>query len=166
MWGIGMQMEEIFTLFLTEIEKSVSENVFNLWYSPLKAVSLVDDKFTIQVPMIIHKQMLSETYKDLIDTTLFSITNKHYEMIYLTEEEYNKLKTHTDKALSKKKESASLDREDEWETNLMARFTFDNFVVGDSNKLAAVSAHTVAEKPGQVHNPLFIYGKSGVGKTH
>ena len=166
MWGIGMKMEEIFKLFLSEIEKSVSENVYNLWYSPLKAISLDDDKFTIQVPMIIHKQMLSKTYKDLIDTTLFSITNKHFEMIYLTEEEINKINESSNKATNKKAKNDDLDVEEDWETNLIPRFTFDNFVVGDSNKLAVVSAHTVAEHPGQVHNPLFLYGKSGIGKTH
>ena len=55
--------------------------------------------------------------------------------------------------------------EEIWETNLNPKFTFDSFVVGDSNRLAVVSAHAVAENPGSIHNPLFLYGKSGIGKT-
>lgn len=159
---MGMKMEDLFKKFLSEIEQSVSDNVYNLWYSKLEPLELDDVKFTILVPMSIHKTMLSETYKDLIDSTLFSITGKHYEMIYLTEEE--KPQEKSEKKSKNKNDRDELD--EEWETNLNPKFTFDTFVVGDSNKLAVVSAHTVAEHPGTIHNPLFLYGKSGIGKTH
>ena len=50
--------------------------------------------------------------------------------------------------------------------DLNPRFRFESFVVGASNRLAATAARTVAESPGTTYNPLFIYGKSGLGKTH
>ena len=56
--------------------------------------------------------------------------------------------------------------EENWETNLIPELNFDNYVVGDSNRLAKVAGMAVAEAPGKIHNPLFIYGKSGLGKTH
>ena len=59
-----------------------------------------------------------------------------------------------------------IDNELEWNSNLNPNLTFENFVVGASNKLAFIAASAVAEAPGTIHNPLFIYGKSGLGKTH
>jgi len=56
--------------------------------------------------------------------------------------------------------------EEEWTTNLDSNLNFDNYLVGDSNRLAKTAGLIVAEQPGKVHNPLFIYGKSGLGKTH
>lgn len=53
-----------------------------------------------------------------------------------------------------------------WESNLIPELNFDNYMVGDSNRLAKTAGMIVAEQPGKVHNPLFIYGKSGLGKTH
>ena len=53
-----------------------------------------------------------------------------------------------------------------FETNLISKYNFDNFVVGESNKFAQATALAVAENPGQMYNPLFIYGNSGLGKTH
>ena len=52
------------------------------------------------------------------------------------------------------------------ENNLKPQYTFENFIVGESNKFARTVALAVAEKPGIMYNPLFIYGKSGLGKTH
>lgn len=51
-------------------------------------------------------------------------------------------------------------------SNLKPEYTFENFVIGDSNRFAQLAALAVAEQPGKIYNPLFIYGKSGLGKTH
>ena len=159
-----MELNDLFKSFLEEIESQVSLNVFNLWFSTLEPVSLNETKLVIKVPMKIHKTMLSSTYKDLINSTLYTLTNKTYEIEYLTEDEIEEPPEEKPKTKSKKKEAISIN--DDFETNLNPKFTFDTFVVGDSNKLAVVSAHTVAEHPGMIHNPLFIYGKSGICKTH
>ena len=162
-----MTMEEIFTKFLNDIEVNVSDNVYSTWFSKIEPISLNDDTFTVQVPLRIHVTMLGQTYKELIDNTMFSITGKHYNMEYKTEEEIGDLKKETEENSSKKKKKKEKTIDDEeWETNLNPKFTFDTFVVGDSNRLAVVSAHAVAENPGNLHNPLFLYGKSGIGKTH
>lgn len=164
MWGIGMTMDEIFTKFLNDIEVNVSDNVYSTWFSKIEPISLTDDTFVVRVPLRIHVTMLGQTYKELIDNTMFSITGKHYNMVYKTEEEIGSLQKE-DNIVKKKKKKDTL-ADEEWETNLNPKFTFDSFVVGDSNRLAVVSAHAVAENPGTLHNPLFLYGKSGIGKTH
>ena len=65
----------------------------------------------------------------------------------------------TNSATAKSQQSASL-------AQLSDRYTFDHFVIGKSNELAAAAAHAVAQAPGKVYNPLFIYGDTGLGKTH
>lgn len=109
--------------------------------------------------MEIHKQMLSETYADIIDNAFFSMTGINYTFKYITEDE---VENFTQPII----EDAILDKEIEWNTNLNPKFTFDSFIVGNSNRLAFVAARAVAEAPGTIHNPLFIYGRSGLGKTH
>lgn len=159
-----MEIDELFKNLLEEIEPQLSLNVFNLWFSTLEPISLNENKLKIKVPMKIHKTMLTTTYKDLINSTIYSLTGKAYELEYITEDELEEEKKATAKKSTVIDVSAYFD--DEWETNLNPRFTFDSFVVGDSNRLAVVAAHAVAENPGNVHNPLFLYGKSGIGKTH
>lgn len=109
--------------------------------------------------MEVHKQMLSDTYKDIIDNSFFAITGVNYIFKYITEDE-------VDNFVAPVVLEDTPEPEMEWTTNLNPNFTFDNYVVGNSNRLAFVAARAVAEAPGTIHNPLFIYGRSGIGKTH
>lgn len=157
-----MELDNLFNNLLEEIEPQLSSNVYNLWFATLKPISLSDNKIIIQVPMMIHKTTLKNVYNDLIINTLNNLTNKNYEIEYYTEDE---LKDNNNIALENF--DFNIEKKDnDWITNLNPNLTFDNFIVGDSNRLAVVSAHAVAENPGTIHNPLFIYGKSGIGKTH
>ena len=156
-----MEVNDLFKNFLEDIQPKVSLNVFNLWFSTLEPLSLDENILKIKVPMEIHKKILTTTYKDLIEQTIYSITKKNYEIEYLTNDEVE---------LENEKKSTVIDvsqyLDDDWESNLNPNFTFDTFVVGDSNKFAVMNAHLVAENPGSERNPFFLYGKSGIGKTH
>lgn len=160
-----MNLDELFKSFLEEIEQAVSFNVFNLWFSLIEPVSLSDNKLKIKVPMQVHKNMLSNNYKDIIQSTLYTLTGKTLELEYVTEDELNDEFKQEEPVIESVSVTNDYD-DDEWETNLNPMYTFESFVVGDSNRLAVVSAHAVAENPGTIHNPLFLYGKSGIGKTH
>lgn len=155
-----MEVNELFKNFLEEIQPKVSLNVFNLWFATIEPLSLDEINLQIKVPMEIHKKILATTYKQLIDDTLYSISNKHYNIEYLTADDIEK----------DEKKSTVIDvsqyLDDDWESNLNPNFNFDTFVVGDSNKFAVMNARLVAENPGSERNPFFLYGKSGIGKTH
>ena len=68
-----MKIEELYNTFLEEIEQIVSINVYNVWFSKIKFLSIDDNNLEILVPMSIHKQMLSENYKDIIDNILLPV---------------------------------------------------------------------------------------------
>lgn len=153
-----MKTDELFSQFLNDIQSQVSQNAFTIWFAKLELLSIVNNVVTIKVPMEIHKQMLSETYNDIIDNSFFSMTGINYTFKYITEDE---VETFTEPSVAEEEI-----QEIEWNTNLNPKFTFDSFIVGNSNRLAFVAAKAVAEAPGTIHNPLFIYGRSGLGKTH
>ena len=155
-----MDVNELFKNFLEEIEQVVSLNVYNLWFSKIRPISLEGNTLKIVVPMDIHKSMLSENYKEYIDKAFINITGKTFNIEYFTEDELQETKE------NKPNKEVTEDLNEEWVTNLNPKFTFESFVVGESNRLAVVSAHAVAENPGSIHNPLFLYGRSGIGKTH
>ncbi len=154
-----MKTDELFSKFLNEIQNQVSQNAYTIWFSKLELLSIVNNVLTIKVPMEIHKQMLTETYANVIDTIFFSMTGINYTFKYITEDEVETF-------IQPIVEEEILEKEIEWNTNLNPKFTFDSYIVGNSNRLAFVAARAVAEAPGTIHNPLFIYGRSGLGKTH
>ena len=157
--GEVLKTDELFTKFLNDIQTQVSQNAYTIWFSKLELLSIVNNVVTIKVPMEIHKQMLSDTYADIIDASFFAMTGTNYTFKYITEDE---VETFVEPVVEEQVE----EKEIEWNTNLNPKFTFDNYVVGNSNRLAFVAARAVAEAPGTIHNPLFIYGRSGIGKTH
>ena len=128
-----MKIEELYNTFLEEIEQIVSINVYNVWFSKIKFLSLKDNYLEILVPMSIHKQMLSENYKDIVDNVLLNITGKTYNIKYLTEEEYKEIEENNNIQNNQILDKNNV--EEIWETNLNPKFTFDSFVVGDSNRL-------------------------------
>ena len=156
---IRLKIENVWANFLEEISKQLTPTSYQVWFSELKLIHMDQESITIQVPMLTHKNTLSKTYYLIIKNIFLSLTGIDYEdrINFILEEENNQI-DNINNELNNEELS--------WNSNLNPKFTFDNFVVGASNKLAFVAANDVANNPGTMHNPLFIYGKSGLGKTH
>ena len=168
--------EELLNLVLDEIKPEVNSASFYAWFNDLSILKIDDNKVYIRVPMEIHKKILSTNYFNLIDDAFYKVTNHNYEFEFILKDEINEQvedKINDNNLVYKENQlkvdkNESIEDEDDvdFENNLIPSLNFNNFVVGDSNRLAKTAGMIVAEQPGKVHNPLFIYGKSGLGKTH
>ena len=153
-----MNVEKIWDRFLDIIKTRVSKISYDTWFADSKLYEIKDNKAIVIVGMHIQKKNLKENYNDLIEEVFTEVTGSNFKFEYLLDEEIEKnIEINTDIIGVPN---------DNFETNLISKYNFDNFIVGESNKFAHATAVAVAENPGQMYNPLFIYGNSGLGKTH
>ena len=153
-----MDIDKLWNIFLEKIKTKISKISYDTWFADSKLYKIVDNKAIVVVSMHIQKKNLKENYNDLIEEVFTEISGSNFKFDYLLEEEIeNNIEINTDEIGVPN---------NNFETNLISKYNFDNFVVGESNKFAQATALAVAENPGQMYNPLFIYGKSGLGKTH
>ncbi len=154
-----MDINSIWNSFLEKMEQSLTPVLYDMWFSETKLVELNEEYAKILVPMPVHKKHLKENYIDLIEKTFTDVTGSIFKFEFVTEDELNS-ENIIDVDEIGVPESAIQ------QTNLDPKYTFESFISGTSNKFAKASALAVAEQPGNMYNPLFIYGKSGLGKTH
>lgn len=154
-----MDINNIWNLFLEKIKNMLDPVLYDTWFSETKLIELDENRAKVLVPMQVHKKHLKEVYGDLIEEIFTEITGTIFNFEFVTEEEINNnVVIDTD--------SVGVPSNAMFESNLDPRYTFENFIVGQSNKFAKATSLAVAERPGYMYNPLFIYGKSGLGKTH
>lgn len=154
-----MDINNIWNSFLEKMEQNLTPVLYDMWFSETKLVELNEEYAKILVPMPVHKKHLKENYIDLIEKTFTDVTGSIFKFEFVTEDELNS-ENIIDVDEIGVPESAI------FQSNLDPKYTFESFVSGSSNKFAKASALAVAEQPGSMYNPLFIYGKSGLGKTH
>ena len=155
-----MDLNNIWNSFLEKIKIQISDIAFETWFSETKLINLNNKTATVLVPYHIHKKNLSENYSDIIEEVFTEITGSIFKFNYVIEEEVENNLTENNQIIGVPNNN------DIYESNLDPKYSFENFMIGPSNKFAATSALAVAEQPGKMYNPLFIYGSSGLGKTH
>ncbi len=160
-----MDKVKIWNDFINELKNKVSDVTFNTWFINLKLLTINDKDIVIIVPYSVHKNHIINNYMDIIEEIFLNITGKNLNIVFCLEGEY---KENTFDNIEKigLDDSVIENFVEARKTNLNPKYTFDNFVVGDSNRFAFSSCLSVAQNPGKLYNPLFLYGKSGLGKTH
>lgn len=153
-----------------DLRTKMSDDTFSRWISPAVPVSFKSEVFELGVANNMFSIWLEDNYKPLIVESLNTVTGltvtlKFKEGYIPVEEELEA------KVAPKKEKIKTVVEEDELDEpkyipGYNPRFTFDNYVVGDENKFCYAAARAVASAPGKVYNPLFIYGNTGLGKTH
>ncbi len=150
---------------LVSIELSITSANFKTWFRDTHIVSLEDGTITLGVPSVFVRDWVSDKFQNLILKTLRDLT-PHARSIEFAVVQRNDKRHETSK---KQTVNAALPLEEYYinkSDNLNPKYIFDTFVVGPFNELAHAAARTVVNKPGIAYNPLFIYGKTGHGKTH
>ena len=136
-------------------EHELSEISFTTWIEPLTIHSVEDNLITILVPSEkMGLDYVSKKYTLPIKVAIAEITGVNYEIRFILPEEV------------KQEKAPAPVQKNLYVPNLNPKYTFDTFVVGSNNKFAHAASLAVAESPGEIYNPLFLYGGVGLGKTH
>ena len=157
--GDIVDISNIWDSFLEKMQENLTPVLYDMWFSETKLLKLTEESAKILVPMPLHKKHLKENYIDLIEKTFTDVTGSIFKFEFVTDDDIN-----NDIIIDI--DELGVPENNSFESNLDPKYTFDNFITGSSNKFAKATSLAVAEQPGSMYNPLFIYGKSGLGKTH
>lgn len=173
--------------FIELLRNNVSQVTINSWFKDLKLYEIKDSIkenrqikiIVLETPSSFIKDSLIKRYLDTIADVMEKILGMQCEIEIKTtdelkavnEEELPKIKNPVEKVdinqhFNSPEEISLQSTSYHYEDNLIDKYTFDNFIIGESNRLAHTAALAVAEQPGKLYNPFFIHGKSGLGKTH
>lgn len=156
-------LKELWQKTLNIIKSEMSEVSFNTWIKSCEPISISSDTIKISVPNSFTQDILDKRYKDLVANSIKAICSKLYKVEFLIASD---LKPEESIKEQPRKEKKSIIVNDEMSTTLNPKYTFDSFVIGNSNRFAHAASLAVAESPAKAYNPLFIYGGVGLGKTH
>jgi len=162
------------------IRDNISEQQFSTWFSCTDALSFENDELTLAVPNRFVCEILEERYLDLIKKCINRVVGKDIRLKYSVlvdkqnglsckEESKNQSVVLRPSVVSRvlpQEETLPVPVVSDFDSQLKLSYNFDNYIEGDSNKLARSVGKSIADKPAKVFNPFFIYGASGVGKTH
>ena len=161
---------ELWDKCLEFIQDNVDKQVFLTWFKPIRAKKWSDEKLTILVPSQWFYEWIETHYYDLLQKTIEIIIGKDAKLQYEVVVEESKKATESKTILLpglKYPINNIVKQEKPFNSNLNSRYAFENFVVGDCNQLTYSAAMAVSNAPGETRfNPLFIYGGTGLGKTH
>lgn len=161
------ELKELWEKTLNIIKGELSEVSFNTWIKSCEPISMSSDTIKISVPNAFTQEILEKRYKDLVANSIKATCSKLYNIEFLIASEIqNNEEEQSEKRQNKIKDDKKVIVNDEMNTNLNPKYTFDSFVIGNSNRFAHAASLAVAESPAKAYNPLFIYGGVGLGKTH
>lgn len=165
-----MEIEELWQYVLSEVELNLSKATFNTWFQHTGINSIENGVVVVSVPNSFAKEWLENKFNKFILKSIRIIHPEIKEVKFLisTSKDYI---TQLKKKRSQEKEVVLEDNQLDFgnvdkETGLNPKYTLDDFIVGSSNELVYAAALSIIKNPGTVYNPLFIYGGSGLGKTH
>ncbi len=166
-----MENEELWRHVLSEVEFNVSRASFNTWFQHTHIHSRDEGVVTVSVPNSFAKEWLESKFNKFILRSLRGVSPEVKDVRFVISLGGGYAAPQKQKKRREEKEIIPLDSQFEFsgvdkDTNLNAKYTFEDFVVGSSNELAHAAALSVAKNIGTVYNPLFIYGGVGLGKTH
>lgn len=160
----SLTAEDVWQACLEKIRTQVHGQSVKTWLNPVQPVDFVNRKLTLDVPSAFHYEWLDSHYSGKIKSILKSIYKAEINIEFRIRE---KEQEQTNNRFKLPLNTVVREQKNDFESRLNQRYTFDNFIEGDGNQFAKAAALAVSEAPGQTaFNPLFIYGGTGLGKTH
>ncbi|WP_082744194.1 chromosomal replication initiator protein DnaA [Alicyclobacillus mali (ex Roth et al. 2021)] len=147
---------------LQMVQDKVSGPTYSTWFEDTHIVRIDESDQTVYVsaPSVFVRNWLSEHYTSLVETLMMTLMDREYRVRFVTEDDAHP------PAVTVRRSPEPIALEEESETHLNPRYTFESFVIGAGNRFAHAACLAVAERPANAYNPLFIYGGVGLGKTH
>ena len=158
-WRVNLEKNKIWGTILNSLKEKTANLSYTTWIAPLYIHHIEEDSGIIYLAWPNQAQLINhinDHYLTQIENAVNNCMDKKYRVVIKQEKEYEKSKIDT----TRRKSSFTQEK------LFNPKFNFDDFIVGNSNKYAHAVSVAVAEDPGSVYNPLFIYGGSGLGKTH
>lgn len=151
-------MEDLWKRILDYFREQMTAASFDTWIADLTPLRLANDTLYLQASSDLHKQQIEKHYL---------VQMRQVMMGFLDRDAYIEVEVESNNKASNFTQSKEQNNESSYENSaLNPKYTFDNFIVGDGNKMARAAAMAVAASPGVEYNPLFLYGGVGLGKTH
>lgn len=159
-------MQDLWHDILNDIESSVPHATFITWFKNIELVSYSGDQVVIGVANVFAKTQFEKKFNDIIKTSLIKhrINPSHIEYTILSQQK--KAESRRDETIPPPSKPHSKPTTKPINNGLNPRYQFSNFIIGSNNDLAVAACQAVVKNPGTKYNPLFLYGGSGLGKTH
>lgn len=156
------QLSEIWSNSLDLIKVEMTEVSYNTWILPVKATQMQNNTIVLSVPNEIALKIISQRYKNLIRNCIIKASDYNYDISIVVDSS-----PVAEEEVTIVNNPILHDSEDIiTNSSLNPKYTFETFVIGNSNRLAHAASTAVAESPARAYNPLFLYGGVGLGKTH
>ncbi|MGI6066316.1 MAG: chromosomal replication initiator protein DnaA [Bacillota bacterium] len=159
------KLKEDWQKTLDILKTELSKPSFETWLKTTKVVTRYDNTVVVAVPNEFAKDWLESRYANLIKNTLQLVTSEEIDLEFILPQPDGEINFLPKDKIKKRPLSSSMDNAS-LSSNFNPKYTFDTFVVGNSNRFAHAASLAVAEAPAKAYNPLFIYGGVGLGKTH
>ena len=156
-------VDKIWTQTTDQIRTLLNTETYNLWFSSVQPVSLNQSSITLEVPNEFSEVWLKDNYLELLQDALATASGRKLNIKFKVAEGNGAAPAPAKPARGKK---AAVKKASDGDLVFNPRNTFDTFVVGNNNSFAHAAAMAVAQQPGKAYNPLFLYGGTGLGKTH
>lgn len=164
-----MTREELWQAALAQIQFKVSPANFATWFKNTYIFSKKDGELVISTPNNFSKEWLENKYNKILFQALHNLDNETRRIRYTVERSLGKQKDSAPSRPMAVPQESQLEFQElkvDRSTSLNPRYTFDNFVVAPFNELAHAASLAIVKDPGTIYNPLFVYGGTGLGKTH
>ena len=158
-----MNINVIWDNFLEKIKAKTNSLSFNTWFKNTKLLSLENGVAIVKVDTAFTQNQLQDVWYDVIVETFNELTNTSFNFKFVLEDLVDDM---INEENNDNFQNIEVQANTPEKSNLLPKYTFDSFIIGNSNRFASMAAIAVAENPGKKYNPLFIYGSSGLGKTH